>query len=51
VLFQNEQYVKVLHASQEERGGGSQTRTPKKAAKQKLVCHDATLPKKKGLRA
>jgi hypothetical protein len=27
----------VLHASQEERGGGSQTRTPKKAAKQKLV--------------
>jgi hypothetical protein len=41
----------VVHASQEEEGGGSQTRTPKKAAKLKLVCDEATTPKKKGRRA
>jgi hypothetical protein len=40
----------VVHASQEEEGGGSQTRTPKKAAKLKLVCDEATMPNKKGRR-
>jgi hypothetical protein len=41
----------VVHAYREEREGGSQTRTPKKAAKLKLVCDEATMPKKKGRRA